>query len=205
LAKHSLRRVFFGAGLVAALSLSSCANLGQYVWVASYQDPHPPAATPAYVLGAGDVVYVRVYNQEGMSAKTKVRSDGKISLPFLNDVQAEGYTPNVLAEQLEARLKDFVNKPIITVSVEEQRHIQVAVVGEVGKQGVLDLSADAGVLQALATAGGLNELAHSDRIFVIRYENGQPARIRFAYKDLLHAVPPASTFRLRSGDQIAVE
>jgi polysaccharide export outer membrane protein len=196
----------FLASVALAASLAGCANLGQYVWIDDYRDPHPAGPGNSYVLGVGDVVRVSVYNQEGMSARTKIRSDGKISMPFLNDVQADGYTPNVLAEQLEARLKDYVNKPVVTVSVEEQRRMQIAVVGEgVSKQGIIEIPADSGVLQALATAGGLNDLAHPDRIFVIRSDNGQATRIRFDYKQLLHAVPPASTFRLRATDQLVAE
>jgi polysaccharide export outer membrane protein len=190
--------------MVAVLVLvASCKSLGEYVWVADYQDPKPPP-NGNYVLGAGDVISVRVYNQEGMSAKGKIRTDGKISLPFLNDVQAEGYTPAVLAEQLEARFKDYVNKPVVTVSVDDQRSIPIAVVGDVGHQGTLMLPPDSGVLAALAAAGGLTELARRDRIFVIRYDP-KPIRIRFNWEDLEHAVGAAGAFRLRAGDQIVVE
>jgi polysaccharide export outer membrane protein len=205
LAQYSIGSGRLVVAVALALSAAGCANLGEYVWVSEYRDPRPAATATSYVLGAGDSIQVRVYNQEGMSAKARVRTDGKISLPFLNDVQAEGYTPNVLAEQLETRLKDYVNKPVVTVSVEEQRHIPIAVVGEVAKQGIIDIPADSGLLQALATAGGLTDMAHNDRIFVIRYEGGQASRIRFDYKKLLHAIPPASNFRIRFGDQIVVE
>jgi polysaccharide export outer membrane protein len=191
--------------IALVISSAACANLGEYVWINEYRDPHPPGTANSYILGAGDVIQVRVYNQDGMSARAKVRTDGKITLPFLNDVQVEGYTPNVLAEQLETRLKDFVNRPVVTVSVEEQRHIQVPVVGEVSKSGIIDIPADSGMLQALATAGGLSEMAHTDRIFVLRNDGSQASRIRFDYKKILHAVPPESTFRIRAGDQIVVE
>jgi polysaccharide export outer membrane protein len=192
------------AALVLITVCSACASTGPYTWVRDYQDPRPAPQPGAYILGSGDVISVRVFNQEGMSGRSRVRSDGKISLPFLNDVQASGYSPNVLASQLEARLKDYVNKPTVTVSVEEPRQLQIAVVGEVLRQGVVAVPPDAGVLQALAAAGGVTDLAHSDRVFVIRYDN-QPTRIRFNYKSLLHAEAPESTFRLRDGDQVVVE
>jgi polysaccharide export outer membrane protein len=185
-------------------STAGCHSLGQYTWVNDYRDPRPPSSPRAYVLGAGDTIAVRVYNQEAMSAHGKIRSDGKISLPFLNDVQAEGYTPPVLAEQLEARLKDYVNKPVVTISVEEQRQLIIPVVGDVARQGMIAVAPDSGVLQVLAAAGGISELAHDDRIFVVRYEPN-PIRIRFSWRELQHAISPASTFRLREGDQIVVE
>jgi polysaccharide export outer membrane protein len=193
-----------GALLLALVLAAGCASLGEYVWVADYRDPRATPSNNAYVLAAGDVISVRVFNQEAMSAKGKVRSDGKISLPFLNDVQAEGYTPAVLAEQLEARLKDYVNKPVVTVAVDEQRTLKIPVVGDVARQGTIELPPDAGVLTALAAAGGLAEIAHRDRIFVVR-NDPKPTRIRFAWIDLQHAVGAAGAFRLRPGDQIVVE
>ncbi|HXU81207.1 MAG TPA: polysaccharide biosynthesis/export family protein [Polyangia bacterium] len=198
------KRVPLSLSLAALVLAAACANLGEYVWVADYRDPRPPASNNTYVLGTGDVVSVRVFGQEAMSAHGKIRTDGKLSLPFLNDVQAEGYTPAVLAEQLEARLKDYVNKPVVTVSVEEQRSLAIPVVGDVGHQGTITLPPDAGVLTALAAAGGLLDIAHRDRIFVIRNES-KPVRIRFSWKELQHAEGAAGSFRLRQGDQIVVE
>jgi polysaccharide export outer membrane protein len=82
--------------------------------------------------------------------------------------------------------------------------MKIAVVGDVGHQGTIEVPPDAGVLAALAAAGGLLEIAHRDRIFVIRNES-KPVRIRFAWNDLQHAVGAAGSFRLRPGDQIVVE
>jgi len=196
--------------MVVALALAGamlgCANLGEYVWVKDYRDTRPAPAAGGYVLGPGDTIAVGVFGQEAMSARGRIRADGKISMPFLNDVQAAGYTPPVLAKQLEVRLKEFlVNKAVVTVVVEEQRKIEVPVVGDVTRQGLLAMPADVGVLEALAAAGGLTEMAHRDRIFVVRYQDPRPTRIRFTYEELLQARPPASTFRLSPGDQIVVE
>jgi polysaccharide biosynthesis/export protein len=192
--------------MAAALlvAVGGCANLGQYTWVDQYRDPQPPAKPTPYVLAPGDVVQVRVFNQEGMSARTRVRSDGKISLPFLNDVEAEGLEPKVLAQQLQVRLKDFINDPVVTVSVEEPRQMQIVVVGEVSHPGVIGLPPAAGVLPALVLAGGLTDFAHDDRIFVVRRDPA-PARIRFTYRSLLAAGGAAGAFRLTPGDVVVVE
>jgi polysaccharide export outer membrane protein len=189
---------------LALIACAGCHDLGQYVWVHDYREAKAAPADNTYVLAAGDVISIRVYDQEGMSAKGKIRSDGKISLPFLKDVQAEGYTPAVLAEQLEARLKDYVNKPRVTVSVDDQRQLLIPMVGDVAHQGAITVPPDAGVLAALAAAGGLTDLAHRDRIFVVR-NDPKPIRIRFKWEDLQHAIGEAASFRLRAGDTIVVE
>jgi polysaccharide export outer membrane protein len=190
--------------LLGLLACVGCTDLGQYVWVQDYREAKAAPADNTYVLAAGDVISIRVYDQEGMSAKGRIRSDGKISLPFLKDVQAEGYTPAVLAEQLEARLKDYVNKPRVTVSVDDQRLLTISIVGDVAHQGPITVPTDSGLLTALAAAGGLTELAHRDRIFVVR-NDPKPIRIRFKWEELRHAVGEAAAFRLRAGDTIVVE
>src|SRR4051812_44801985 len=124
--------------LAVALSLTACAH-GKYVWVDDFGDPTGDAK---YTISPGDLLYVRVWNQENMSARTKVRTDGKISLPFLNDVAAAGSEPQVLAQQLQTRLKDFIVNPVVTISVEEVRPLTVSVLGEVGKPGAYPLDAN---------------------------------------------------------------
>jgi polysaccharide export outer membrane protein len=189
--------------LACAMGTAACAGPGQFTWVEQYRDPNA-GKERRYVLGAGDTVQVRVFGQEGMGATTRVRSDGKITLPFLNDIQAEGYEPSVLAQQIQARLKDFINEPVVTVSVEGARDMQVLLVGEVQRPGNTALPPGSGVLAALVAAGGLTDFADDEMIFVVRH-TPQPARIRFTYKSLLAPSGPATTFKLESGDVIVVE
>lgn len=193
--------------LTLALTLG-CASAGKFTWVDEL--PLPPAApvTPrAYLIAAGDLVSVRVFNQENMSARERVRPDGKVSLPFLNDVLAAGLTPNALAAQLQTRFKDYINNPIVTVSLEEQRPLAVPVTGEVVRQGVIPLEPGSTVLQALSAAGGLTDYGGRDRIYVLRPQGrGEaPLRIRFTWKGLSRAEGRAGTFLLQHGDAIVVE
>ncbi len=195
------------APLCALLALApACKHTGDYVWVDDL--PQTPQSTEKeYVIQPGDTISVRVWNQDGMSAKARVRQDGKISLPFLNDVEAAGIPPNVLARRLQARLKDFIVNPVVTISLEEPKPIQVSVLGEVTRPGILQLEPGSGVIQALATAGGLNDYASRDNIYVIRQtpEAGAPLRIRFTYESLTQLRGRAATFRLQSGDVVVVE
>lgn len=190
---------------VVAVALTGCPRrLGNYVSVDEFQDPSPQDAE--YVIRPGDTLNVRVYNQDAMSARARVRSDGKISLPFLNDVVAAGYTPVVLSAQLQTRLKDFINTPVVTISLEEVRQHQVSVLGEVARPGVYVVDAGAGVLQALAQGGGFTTFAKKD-IFVLRTQkaNEKPTRIYFTYEALSRVEGKGASFVLRGGDVVLVE
>jgi polysaccharide export outer membrane protein len=192
--------------VVLALALSSCKTQAPYIWADSL--PAPAETTEkAYVIQPGDQLSVRVWGQETMSARARVRPDGRISLPFLDDVEAAGSTPTALGKRIQARLKEFVVNPVVTVSLEDLRLISVGVVGEVARPGQFQLDPGAGVLHALAAAGGMTPFADKDGIFVIRQRTAGAGseRIRFTYQSLTGAQGGASTFRLLAGDVVVVE
>lgn len=190
---------------IAALG-AACAPKDRtpFVWVDKWQEPQPVPESGDYVIGIGDALTIQVWEQEKMSAKVRVRTDGQVSLPFLNDVAAAGMTPVALAQDLERRLRSFIVTPQVTVAVDESRPLSVSVLGEVGEPGLHNLDPGAGVAQALAAAGGLRDYAHKDRIFVLR-SGDKPVRIRMTYQSLTAAAGPAATLRLRTGDVVVVE
>lgn len=198
-----LERLTSQAFCAVLLALSACANVGKFAWVDDV--PQTTATGPdAYILGPGDVISVRVYQQEGMSSRGRIRSDGKVSLPFLNDVQAAGYSPAALAQQLQTRLKEFLTLPVVTVSVEEARPVSISVLGNVPRQGQFQVEPGTRLAQVLAVAGGLNDFAHRDRIFVIRNASA-PLRIRFTYEAISRGEGPAARFVVQAGDVVVVE
>jgi len=198
--RGSLARLSRVALLVLA---AACATAGEYTWVNDYPEP-PPVPDKGIVLVPGDVITIRVYGQPDMSTKTRVRNDGKITLPFLNDVEAAGQTPVSLAASLQKRLKEYLSAPNVTVSLDEPRPNTVPVTGEVNKPGIIPLEPGAGLLAAIAAAGGLSPFASTDRIFVIR-QLPAPARIRFSYKELQNGDRKSVSFQLRQGDAVVVE
>ena len=187
--------------VVAAVVSAACGSSGPFVWANQLRPEEVGSAD--YVIVAGDTVSVRVFGQDAMSTHAKVRSDGKISMPFLGDVVVLGKPPAAVAREMEAGLKNFINSPNVTVSVDEFQATTVAVIGEVTRPGTITLERNSGVLQALANAGGLTEAASRDDIYVLR-EVPVARRIRFTY-ELLTKNPPTSTFRLRPGDVVVVE
>ena len=189
--------------VIAPLLLAACAHApGSYVWVDDFHEPPQPLAE--YIINVDDVVDVRVFGQEGMSARARVRQDGKISLPFLHDVSAAGITPVTLSNQLTTQLRTFIMNPVVTVSLEEARQVSVSVLGEVARPGVYRLQSTAGVLQAVASAGGFTNFA-SKHLFVIRNVTGKPTRIRFDYQALATGRGQGIGFRLKPLDVVIVE
>lgn len=188
---------------VALLAPLGCVSPGPFTWVSEYKDP-PAASDKGTILAVGDSITIRVYNMPEMSTKTRVRNDGKVSMPFLNDVDAAGVTPAALAQKLQTKLKEYFTAPVVTISLDDPRPYNIPVTGEVAKPGVFALEAGSGVLAALASAGGLTPFATLDRIFVLRQQPA-PARIRFTYQELRNGDAKSIQFELRQGDAVVVE
>ncbi|HEX9308170.1 MAG TPA: polysaccharide biosynthesis/export family protein [Anaeromyxobacter sp.] len=192
-------------------ALIACAACGGRAGGIRVEDlPAAPPDDPGYHVAPGDVLSVRVLNQDAMSqSRARVRDDGRISVPFLQDVEVAGATPAALSRRLEAALRTYVVNPVVTVTVDEVRPLRISVIGEVAHPGAYELERSAGVLAALAAAGGLSMYAHRDAVYVLRpvrpAAEGAPTRIRFTFSALTRAERPAASFVLRQGDTVVVE
>jgi polysaccharide biosynthesis/export protein len=184
---------------MALTALTGCST-GRYVWADALREPRAP---DEYVIAAGDVIGMRVFNQETMTTRVRVRDDGKITVPLLGDVEVRGRTPAAAASDVALRYREYLSSPKVTLTVEEAQPTSVSVLGEVGRPGIYVLEPGAGVLQALAAAGGLTEYAGKSSIYVVRRAPAQ--RVRFSLSSLVEAGTRSATFRLRAGDVVVVE
>jgi polysaccharide export outer membrane protein len=185
---------------VVLAAMLGCSSTGPYVWVNQLR---PDPSTTGYVVGAGDLLSVRVYNQDNLSTHARVRSDGKIAMPLIGEVDVRGKAPAVLCKELEEKLREFMVSPTVTITVEETVPTSVTVMGQVVHPGIYTVESASGVLQALAVAGGFNDYASRGSIFVVRRSPTQ--RVRFTYADLTHGDGRAADFRIRTGDVVVVE
>jgi polysaccharide biosynthesis/export protein len=203
MARSTVRSIVRNLSVVCYIGfLAACASTGGSIPIEQFTD-EPEPASAEYTIGIGDGLSVQVWDQPLMSGKMRVRTDGRITLPFVNDVIAAGKTPNKLASDIETGLKSVVLNPRVTVSIEEARPLTISVLGEVGKPGTVPLDRDTGVAQAIAAAGGFTTFAHKDRIYVVR-STPKPVRLRVTY-DALTKAGPAAAFRLKPGDIVVVE
>jgi polysaccharide biosynthesis/export protein len=197
------QRLVTGLALAIGLLSSACASTGPFTWyhalpASEWQDP-----SASYVIAAGDTIFIRVYDQDPLSTRGKIRTDGKIAMPFVGELLAAGKRPDELGREVEARLKQFFVEPRVIVNVEDSPPVLVSVLGEVSVRGNLAIAKPATLMSALAQSGGLNEFADRESIFVIR-QTPTFQRIRFTYEALVKD-KGAGRFPLRTGDTILVE
>lgn len=192
--------------LLGALGFLSagCASAGEYVWYRDVPVSEWGPASGEYVIGAGDAINIRVYEQENVSGIFKVRRDGRIALPLAGELMVAGKRPSELSREIEGRLKEFIVSPRVTVNVETSLPVTVTALGEFMKVGALTLDPPARLIEALALAGGPNDFADRTRVFVLR-QFPKFQRLRFTYEAVLRNEGGAAGFPLRTGDVIVVE
>lgn len=173
--------------------------------------PPPPPEVVAgerapYVIGVTDVLGISVWKNVELSVSATVRPDGKISVPLLDDVQAEGLTPQELKEVLTEALSEFIAAPDVTVLVQQMNSQLVYLLGEgVRSSGALQLRKETRVLEAIATMGGFTVWANKNKVRILRKTQNGMTEYVFNYGAYLAGKAPHSNIVLRAGDTIVVE
>lgn len=154
--------------LAAAFALSGCA--GQVV-----RDPAPHSFLSAdtsvptnYEIGPGDEIELRFYYNPDLNDRLTVRPDGKVSVGFVQDVQAAGRTPAALSQEIRTLLAPHLRQPDVVVAVRSFGSQRVFVGGEVQRPGPVMLVGRMSILQTLAEAGWVRDTARKEEVVLVR-------------------------------------
>ncbi len=130
-----------------------------------------------------------------------VEANGKVKLPYLGLIQAEGLTRIQLEAFLTEKFKEYTKEPVVNVRF---LNYNFSVLGEVIKPGRFSMPTErTTILEALSMAGDLNEMGKRENILVIREVNGQRnfARLNLLSKDLFNS----PYYYLKTNDVVYVE
>ncbi len=163
----------------------------------------PVLTGPQYRLGPEDVIKVSVWENKELTLDLVIRPDGKISMPLIQDVVAEGQTAAELANTIQQRLVAFIKEPQVSVIVLQVNAPRYFVIGNVAKPGPYLLRSDTSVLQALSLAGGFTQFASPRSIKLVRNNGGKQEIRKINYYNLIDDEGKGN-FMLRSGDTIVV-
>jgi polysaccharide biosynthesis/export protein len=167
--------------------------------------PHAAHSDSSYVIGANDVLAINVWKEPDISRSVPVRSDGKISLPLVGELQASGQTPQQLEQEITKRLQSYISEPEVTVIVTDSKSQKVNILGMVSKPGAYLLTSSTTVLDAIAMAGGFKDFAKQKSIYILRQApDGTQKRLPFNYKEVIKGQNSDQNIRLQAGDTLVV-
>ena len=133
----------------------------------------------AYKIGPQDVLEVSVFKVAELSKSAQVSEAGTINYPLVGEVTAAGKTARELERDLTGLLgAKYLQKPQVTVFIKEFNSQRVTVEGAVKKPGVFPIQGGMSLLQAVASAQGLDSVS-DNTVVVVRTVNGKRAAARF--------------------------
>lgn len=198
--RKSVLVVFF------SLLIAGCATknlrVQEFRVAAGTPDPAKPPEE-FYSIGAGDSLNINVWKEPTLSGSVKVRPDGYITLPLINEVQVSGQTTAQLRKTLEEKYKEFTTDPFVTIRVEGIASSEVFLVGQVGRPGAFPLVGNETLLQLLTRAGGLSMFADRSNIRVVRRDGDRVTEYIVDY-DAIVKGDLRQDILLRPGDRVIV-
>jgi polysaccharide export outer membrane protein len=204
-----LRTPLRAAAVLTLLALGGLAGGG--VWAQSPVPATPPVAaiplSPNYLVGPGDTLQIFVWDHPDLSSSVQVRPDGKISTPLVEDLQAAGKAPTVLARDIETVLGEYVRAPVVTVIVQGfvgDSQQQVRVVGQAAAPKSLQYRQGMTVLDVIIEVGGLSEFAAGNRARIVRDVDGERTEIRVRLDDLLNKGRTDKNVSMLPGDVLVI-
>jgi len=172
----------------------------------SMTDKLSNAVSNEYIIGAEDILEITVWRNADLSKITQVRPDGKISLPIIRDIMAVGKTPSQLAEEVTNKLKEYVQTPVVAVSVKEVNSSNIFVLGEVKSPGKYPLKSRTTLLQGITIAGGFTSSAARNQMVIFRFTESTTGmkRLTARYDAIVLSGVITENVELKPGDTVVV-
>ncbi len=170
---------------------------------------HAQDATPAdaYRLGPEDVLQVQIWNRPDLTGSASLDVAGKIQLPLLGEIKAEGRTVEELGRLLAERYQLLdPSIPGVMVSVSQYNSQSVTVVGEVRNPGRYGFRTIPDLWAVLLAAGGATPSADLTAVQIVRRESevSEPQAIDVDLSKGIEGTARENLPALRSKDSIIV-
>jgi len=157
-----------------------------------------------YLLNAGDVLGISVWNEETLQKDVIILPDGRISFPLAGELDAQGKTVSQLQSTITVKLTEYLSDPVVTVSVLNVSGNTVHILGKVTNPGIFVMSQPLDAIKALSLAGGLSPYAEENNIVVLRRDGKRQNTFPVRYGSIKKGDDLDTNIMLESGDVIVI-
>lgn len=155
------------------------------------------------LLSANDILIVNFYQVPTLNSTVQVDSMGRVSLPLIGVITVNGKSIRQVEQEL-IRLygSAYLQSPNISVFLKESARQRVTVDGEVERPGLHPVAAQSTLLDAIALAGGLRNIADQRKVFVFREVGNSKLVANYNVEDIRSGL--LQNPRIYGGDVIMV-
>jgi polysaccharide export outer membrane protein len=164
------------------------------------QAPRPIQQDKDYIIGPEDILEIQVWGNKDLNQVVFVRPDGRTSLPLVGEIGVAGQSVQQLQDHLTNVYEKTVKGAVVTVMVKEIKSRPVYFIGGFGKPGVMQLTRELTLLQAISVVGGVVPNADAEKGFLLRGDK----RIPIDFNRLVQRGDLSQNPKLEPGDSIVV-
>lgn len=197
----------YGIVLICAAVLASCGYGNKNSLPSAQFVPAEEGPGPQYIVGPLDSLQIFVWRNPELTTSVTVRPDGRFSVPLIDDMTATGRTPTQLARDIEKKLSEYIQGPIVTVIVSGFNGPfaqQVRVVGSATSPQAIAYRANMTLLDVMITVGGVTEFAAGNRATLARIEGGVQKEYSIRIDDLIRDGDVSANVKINPGDVIII-
>ncbi len=122
-----------------------------------------------YKVKSSDSLDISVFQVDELSRKLIVNSQGNIAFPLIGKVRVAGLSQEQIEAKLAAQLgAKYLHNPQVSVTVGNKSNRKVTLDGSVRNPGIFPIEGNITLIQAVALAGGLNDIADDEKIIIFR-------------------------------------
>lgn len=163
---------------------------------------------PEYKIGAGDQLYINVWQNPDLSLSVPVRPDGKISVPLVGDATAVGLSAETLSVNLREQLSKFIRNPevtvIVTSAISAEYLTRVRITGAVQLPQSTAYRQGMTVLDLLLQAGSLTPFANGNDAILYRKTKDGTKRYSIRLDSIIKEGDISTNYELRPSDILIV-
>jgi polysaccharide export outer membrane protein len=198
--KHRLIQIaaMFSLVLFAGISFAQAARSSEVAAATTKTD---------YVLGAGDVVRITVFQSPDLSLEARIPESGVVTYPLLGAVTLGGLTIGQAEKRLADGLRDgkFLRQPQVSILVTQLRGNQASVLGHAVRPGRYSLElANTRLSDLMALAGGVAPDG-SDILTVVGTRDGKPFRTQIDFRTLFRGADSSNDIVMQNNDVVYVD
>ena len=168
--------------------------------LAAPQVPPPIQAEKDYIIGPEDVLDIQVWGNKDLNQVVFVRPDGRTSLPLVGEIGVAGKSVQQLQDHLTNVYEKTVKGAVVTVIIREIKSRPVYFVGGFGRPGVMQLTRELTLLQAISINGGVLPNADAEKGFLLRGDK----RIPIDFNRLVQRGDLSQNPKLEPGDSVVI-
>ncbi len=127
-----------------------------------------PTSIQDVILGVGDQVEIKVFRNDSLTAQVTLNTSGVISLPLIGDVVFRNKGVIQLRKEIQQRYGEYIVNPQVFINILALNSQKVFVLGQVSSPGVINISTEMTIAEAIARAGSVTKDANSHEILLVR-------------------------------------